>query len=180
VQQFLQEGKYNGKESVMENNVTVNASLDQLHDIIIPPAVSYWPLAPGWYALGLLIVAFSVHLGMKYWAVYQKNLYRREALEVLSKMQSGEDTNKEINTLLGLMKRVALQHFGREKVAALSDDAWWDFMEKYSKVKVGTEVRELSQKILYSPNAQASVEDVKMLKKVAKVWITTHKGEDDA
>ncbi len=164
----------------MENNVTVNASLDQLHDIIIPPAVSFWPLAPGWYALALLVLAYGIHVGLKYWTAYQKNLYRREALEVLSKMQSGEDTNKEINTLLGLMKRVALQCFGRKKVAALSDNTWWDFMEKHSKTKVDVEVRELSQKILYSPNAQASVEDVKMLKKVAKVWITTHKGEDDA
>jgi len=166
----------------MEHNVSaeINASLDQLHDIIIPPAVSFWPLAPGWYALALLVLAYGIHLGLKYWTAYQKNLYRREALGVLSKMQTGEDTNKEINTLLGLMKRVALQCFGREKVAALSDDAWWNFMEKHSKTKVDVEIRELSQKILYSPNAQASAEDVKMLAKVAKVWITTHKGEEDA
>ena len=164
----------------MEHNVTVNASLDQLHDIIIPPAVSFWPLAPGWYALSLLVLAYGIYIGLKLWSSYQKNLYRREALEVLSGMQSGEDANKEISTLLGLMKRVALQCFGREKVAALSDDAWWDFMEKHSKAKVGIDVRELSQKILYSPNAQASAEDVKILKKVVKVWITTHKGEDDA
>lgn len=165
---------------MMESNVTISASLDQMHDIIIPSAVSFWPLAPGWYALVLLVLAFSIHLGLKQWSNYQKNLYRREALEALSKTPSGEDANKEINTLLGLMKRVALQCFGREKVAALSDDAWWDFMEKHSKAKVGIEIRELSQKILYSANAQASSEDVKRLSKVAKVWITTHKGEDDA
>lgn len=166
----------------MEHNVSaeINASLDQLHDIIIPPTVSYWPLAPGWYAFALLVLAYGIHLCLKYWAAYQKNLYRREALNVLSKMQSGEDTNKEISSLLGLMKRVGLQYFGREKVAALSDDAWWDFIEKHSKAKVGTEVRELSQKILYLPNAEATEKDVKILEKVVKVWITTHKGEDNA
>ncbi|WP_415408017.1 DUF4381 domain-containing protein [Sulfurovum sp. CS9] len=164
----------------MESNVTVNASLDQLHDIIIPPAVSYWPLAPGWYALALLVLTYGIYVGLKYWSTYQKNLYRREALKVLSGMKLGEDTSKEISTLLGLMKRVGLQHFGREKVAALSDDAWWDFMEKHSKTKVDVEVRELSQKILYSPYAEATTEDVKLISKVAKVWITTHKGEADA
>lgn len=163
----------------MESNVTVNASLDQLHDIIIPPAVSYWPLAPGWYALALLVLAFSIQVGLKYWSSYQKDLYRREALKVLSTLNE-KDASKEISTLLGLMKRVGLQHFGREKVAALSDDAWWDFIEKYSKVKVDVKVRELSQKILYSPNSEATAEDVKRVSKVAKVWITTHKGEDDA
>jgi len=35
----------------MENNVTQETSLALLHDILIPPAVSYLPLAPGWYAL---------------------------------------------------------------------------------------------------------------------------------
>ena len=163
----------------MESNVTLSASLDQMHDIIIPSAVSFWPLAPGWYALALLVLAYGIHLGLKLWTTYQQNLYRREALEVLS-MLDEENANKEINSLLGLMKRVALQCFGREKVAALSDDAWWDFMETHSKAKVGVEVRELSQKILYSPHAEASTEDVKILAKVAKVWITTHKGEDDA
>ena len=163
----------------MENNVTLSASLDQLHDIIIPPAVSFWPLAPGWYALALLVFAYGIHAGLKYWSKYQKNLYRREALEILSAMPLGEDTNKEINTLLGLMKRVGLQHFGREKVAALSDDAWWNFMETHSKVKVGTDVRELSKKILYSPNAEATVEDVRAVSKAAKVWIITHEGVSD-
>ena len=163
----------------MEQNVTLSASLDQLHDIIIPPAISNWPLAPGWHALALLVLAFGVHVGLKYWSLYQKDLYRREALKILSTLND-KDTSKGIRTLLGLMKRVGLQCFGREKVAALSEDAWWDFMEKYSKVKVGVEVRELSQKILYSPNAEATAEDVKLVSKVAKVWITTHKGEDDA
>ena len=179
MQQFLQKEKYDGKESMMESNVTVNASLDQLHDIIIPPAVSYWPLAPGWYALALLVFAYGIYVALKYWSSYQKDLYRREALKVLS-MLDEEDASKEISTLLELMKRVALQCFGRKKVAALSHDAWWDFTEQHSKAKVAAEVRERSQKILYSPNEEATEKDVKMLKQVAKVWITTHKSEDDA
>ena len=164
----------------MEANVTINASLDQLHDIIIPPAVSYWPLAPGWYALALLALAYGIHIGLKQWSSYQKNLYRREALEVLSTIQSGEDTTKEISSLLGLMKRVALQCFGREKVAALSDDDWWNFVEKHSKAQAGTEVRELSQKALYGYDAQVTEDEARALAKVAKVWITTHQGEEDA
>lgn len=163
----------------MEGNVTLSTSLDQMHDIIIPPAVSFWPLAPGWYALALLVLTYGIYIGLKYWSTYQKNLYRREALKILSTLDE-ENACKEISTLLGLMKRVGLQHFGREKVAALSNDTWWDFMETHSKVKVGTKVRELSQKILYSPDVKATAEDAKLVSKVAKVWITTHKGEDDA
>jgi hypothetical protein len=136
VQLFQQEEKYDGKESVMESNITLSTSLDQMHDIIIPPSVSFWPLAPGWYALALLVVTYGFYVGLKYWFTYQKNLYRREALEVLDALQE-EDASQEISILLGLMKRVGLQHYGRERVAALSDDAWWDFMETHSKAKVG-------------------------------------------
>ena len=163
----------------MENNVTLITSLDQMHDIIIPPAVSFWPLAPGWYALPLLLLTYGIHLGLKYWSSYQKNLYRREALDVLSSLDE-VDAGKEINTLLGLMKRVGLQHFGREKVASLSQNEWWDFVETHSKAKAGTQIRELSQKILYVTNTEATEEEVKAFSKVAKVWINTHHGETDA
>jgi len=164
---------------MMENNVSVITSLDQMHDIIIPPAVSLWPLAPGWYALILLVLAYGINLGLKYWSLYQKNLYRREALEVLSSLDA-EDASKEINSLLGLMKRVGLQYFGREKVAALSQNEWWVFVETHSKAKVGTQIRELSQKILYVPNTKATREELKAISKVAKVWINTHHGETNA
>lgn len=163
----------------MENNVTLIASLDQMHEIINPPAVSFWPLAPGWVALALLLLTYVIHVGLKYWSSYQKNLYRREALDVLSSLGE-ENASQEINTLLGLMKRVGLQHFGRQKVASLSQNAWWDFVEKHSKAKAGTQIRELSQKILYAPNTEATAEEVKAFSKVAKVWIHTHQGKTDA
>ena len=161
----------------MDQNMTAT-SLDLMHDISIPPAVSFWPPAPGWYALFLLAVTYGFYLGFKYWSRYQKNLYRREALKVLDALDE-EDMHKEISTLLGLMKRVGLQHFGREKVAALSNDTWWDFMEKHSKAKVSIDVREISKKILYNPTAKATPEDVKAVSKVAKIWITTHQGEEN-
>lgn len=163
----------------MENNVTLLTSLDQMHDIIIPPAVSLWPLAPAWVALALLVVTYGMHLGLKYWFLYQKNLYRREALEVLSSLDE-MDGVKEINTLLGLMKRVGLQYFGRERVASLSQNEWWDFVETHSKAKASVQIRELSQKILYAPNTEATAEEVRAFSKVAKVWINTHHGETDA
>jgi hypothetical protein len=160
----------------MDNNLTVNTSLDQLHDILIPPAVSNWLLAPGWYALGILVLTYGIHIGMKFWSNYQKNLYRREALKSLTQIQLEKDTNKEINALLVLMKRVALKHFGREKVAALSADQWWDFIETHSKAKVSADIRRLSQKILYTTHVQTTQDDLSNVAKVTKVWINTHQG----
>ncbi len=164
----------------MEGNTTLNASLDQLHDIIIPPAVSNWPLAPGWYALALLLLAYGLHIGLKYWSLYRKNLYRREALQELSGIMLAEEPSTQVKALLGLMKRVGIQCYGREKVAALNENEWWDFMENHSKVKADPNLRELGQKVLYGPDTQVTADEVKAVVKVAKVWINTHQGEEDA
>lgn len=32
------------------------ASLANLHDIVLPPSVSWWPLAWGWYLLSALLL----------------------------------------------------------------------------------------------------------------------------
>lgn len=161
----------------MEHNMTAT-SLDLMHDIIVPPAVSFWPLAPGWYALALLLLATMLHLSLKLWAKYRANSYRREALQELVALANTESA-EEIVRLLNLMKRVALQHFGREKVAALSDVYWWEFVEKHSDVKIDKSLRILSNEVLYSSNVEVTKEAVKKMSTLTKLWINTHGVSDD-
>jgi hypothetical protein len=51
-------------------------SLSSLHDIIIPAPVSFWPLALGWYALGVLLLVYLFHFSLKLWNHYRANAYR--------------------------------------------------------------------------------------------------------
>ena len=76
------------------------------------------------------------------------------------------------------MKRVALQHFGRDKVAALSHDAWWDFMEAHSKVKVDTALRTYAQAILYDANVTDDSKHIQELENLTVLWIKTHQGDE--
>ena len=161
----------------MEHNTTV-VSLDMMHDIIVPPAISFWPLAPGWYAFFLLLLAYGFHIALKLWAKYRENAYRREALRELVALVEKENT-LEIKRLLTLMKRVALQNFGRESVASLSDTLWWEFIEQHSQVKIDKYLRNLSQKVLYSSDVSVSGEDIVVMTGVVKVWIKTHGALDD-
>jgi len=159
----------------MEHNSTVG-SLALMHDIIVPPAISFWPLAPGWYALALILLAYVLHLALKSWTKYGENAYRREALDELSLTEEG---TAEMKRLLTLMKRVALQHFGRKNVAALSDTSWWEFVEQHSRVKVESELRLLSQKVLYSSDVQVTTEALAKMREVTKIWIKTHGALND-
>ena len=55
------------------------ASLQNLNDIVLPEAVSWWPLANGWYYLFgvlLLLLAWFAYRMIRSW---RRNGYRREA-----------------------------------------------------------------------------------------------------
>lgn len=164
----------------METNVSMElnntGSLDLMHDILVPPVLSFWPLASGWYLVLALLSAFALHKGFQLYKGYQGNLYRRESLEELSKIKSSNE-NEKTTLLLGLMKRVALQYFGRDKVAALSHDAWWDFMESHSKVQVDAELRTYTQEVLYGTNVEHNSKQIQKLENITATWIKTHQGE---
>jgi Domain of unknown function (DUF4381) len=59
------------------------ASLDRLHDVIVPAPVPWWPPAPGWFVVGgalALVVACRLVRAIRH---RQLNCYRREALALL-------------------------------------------------------------------------------------------------
>ena len=154
------------------NKTIAEASLDNLHDIIVPEAIGFFPPAPGWYVVGLLVLALLFHFGIHFYKQYQKSLYKREALAEFC--QLGEEYE-----ILDLMKRVAIYSFGREKVASLTGDEWWNFIEKHSEVKVYTVLRNYCNQIIYDSN---TIHDPKYnyhLREVAKLWIKMHKVTKD-
>ena len=152
----------------------LNGSLDLLHDIIVPQSVGYFPPASGWIALVLLLLSYGFYWYIKKQKLYQSNLYRRQALQEWQKIQNEKSLLEQSQALLLLIKRVGLQHFGREKVAHLSADKWWDFVQKHSKVKIDNTLRELIHEILYNPTASISKEQNETIATLTEVWIETH------
>jgi len=159
------------------NQTIVEASLDHLHDIIVPEAVGYFPLAPGWVVLVLLALALLFHFAIQIYAKYKKSLYRREGLKELESFT--EQSQEETVELLSLAKRVAIAAYGRETIAKLSADSWWDFMEKHSKVKVSSQLRKNIAKILYDKSYESNHQDYNAIKTFVTLWIKTHKGIKD-
>lgn len=65
------------------NETIAQASLDNLHNIIVPDAIGFFPPAPGWYIVLLLLVTLLFQFGVQYYQAYQKARYRRDALAQL-------------------------------------------------------------------------------------------------
>jgi hypothetical protein len=106
------------------------ADLSQLRDIHLPPEVSWWPPAPGWWLLAGVLLA-AVGLGWFLWRRHRRNGWRRAALRELTSLSdaSGALAHARLCSLSVLLRRVALHRFPREKVAALHGAAWLHLLQ---------------------------------------------------
>jgi signal transduction histidine kinase len=103
-------------------------ALRSLHDIALPPPVSWMPQTWGWAVLAAIAVATLLGWAILALRRYRRNAYRREALRLLSAAASdlrNPDTRRHgAQKLAELMKRTALAAWPREKVAAVTAGKW--------------------------------------------------------
>lgn len=154
------------------NKTIAEASLDNLHDIIVPDAVGFFPLSSGWMIVLLLALTLLFHFSFLAYKRYQKTLYKREALKEVEK-------ESDLLTLLSLAKRVGIAAYGRDKIALLSSESWWDFMQMHSDVKVEQALRTEIEKCLYYAPYEIDKSMLEKVKRMVIIWIKTHKVGSD-
>jgi len=159
--------------SVELNKTIAEASLSNLHDIILPEAVGLFPLAEGWYILLLLFLTLLFHFALKQYGIYQKEQYRREAFKELIELQ--QKNRENFMALLSLAKRVGLSAYGRANIAILDGDDWWDFMEEHSQAKVGSALRQEIQTLLYQDTVTLNESTFDAVLNFVTEWIATHR-----
>ena len=100
--------------------------LAQLAPAHAPPPVGWWPLAPGWWALLVLLIAAIVGI----WVWYQRHprRLRRSGLRELATLEATTLGDAALaRALEHLVRRYAVARYGREAVAGLSGSRWLDF-----------------------------------------------------
>lgn len=146
--------------------------LTQLKDIHLPEAISWWPLAPGWYvliALGLCLITIITYQLFK---KYAHALAKKQALKLLAHYQ--KQYQQEHNVPLSsakvteLLRRVALVYFPREQVASLQGEAWLQFLNQTGK---GTNFNSVRKQLLEAPFQADNNIDLKPLFQQAQQWI---------
>jgi hypothetical protein len=110
------------------------ASLSNLHDIVMPEAVSWWPLAPGWYVIVSLLLVFAVWATLHNLRRYRRNAYRRQALQELQALGSAsgdpETRGRVLADVAELLRRVALSAYPRSRIVGLTGEAWLAFLDE--------------------------------------------------
>ena len=151
--------------------------LAQLHDIHLPEAIGWWPLAPGWYVLTLLLIILLVTVIFLMSRYYLNGRARRQALRLLMTYQ--QSYPKQANSQLSaarvseLLKRVALVYFPRAKVASLQGEAWIVFLNDTSK---GLDFNNVRQELLEAPYQPVMEHDLQLLFNQARAWISQRRG----
>lgn len=113
--------------------MTPQAQSLPLRDIHLPEPISWWPPAPGWWGLLILVLLLAglFFLG-RY--LYRRGHLRRAAHKALSQLQAQyqqhEDAHRLTEDLSVLLRRIALSHFPRAKVASLTGNEWLGFLDQ--------------------------------------------------
>ena len=160
---------------------TDSGNLQNLHDIVTPAAVSWWPLAPGWYVIAGLVLLTIAGVAWRSWRRYLASGYRRDALHACAaiELRIGDPALRWscLADLAELLKRVALAAYPREQVAGLTGDAWWRFLETGAgRIGFDNEMRAIMDQALYgNSNAAAPNDDiVASICSAARDWIGRH------
>jgi hypothetical protein len=113
----------------------------------------FWPLAPGWWALIVLVLAI---LGWLLWRFIKRQQLQRHINAALNELSRCRDTLLQqealvasgsstanlnqsrldfVNSVNAVLRRVALLHFPASTVASLSGQAWVDFIAEQDQRK---------------------------------------------
>jgi len=164
--------------------------LSQLRDIHLPEAVTFWPPAPGWWLLLVLIV---IGLGFIYRQAIIAIIQRRKLANVLEELdqayqhyqeqgafenrrnQAGLDFLASINILLN---RVAIVMFPQAPSEKLSGAQWLDFLDSFD---AGSEFSQGAGRVLADGIYQRRFEaDTDALYALVKSWIEKRYQEKSA
>jgi hypothetical protein len=141
-------------------------SLDRLHKIVLPPEVSWWPLAPGWYVVGGIFVILILFLAHRAWKHWRADAYRRAALRELASVNDAA-------TIAELLRRTALAAAPRSLIAAKTGAAWLDWLDSQCRETMPHTVREQLTVGVYRRQAEDC--NVAALREYATRWIRHHR-----
>lgn len=113
----------------MASPVELQPLLSQLHDIQLAEPVGWWP--PSQTLIGLFAGISAIIIGLTWYYLTHRrnNRYRREALEKFEQLSQPQySLAQQWQAAHTLLKQVAITHYGRHRVAALTGQAWQQFL----------------------------------------------------
>ena len=149
----------------------MNDPLADLKDIHLPDAITWWPLAPGWWLLMLAIILLVAALTACY-HFWKKRAYRRLALQELEEITANTDsttnTDHYLETIAGLIRRTAIAGSTDKQIAHWQGSQWQEYLQQHMP-------EDQAQLIAVSRYQANHSVDKLQLANAARQWIKEHK-----
>jgi hypothetical protein len=133
----------------------------ELRDIHLPAPISWWPPAPGWWAV-LAVIGVLLAITLFFWHRHRQTRLRRAALAELDRLLAAHADQPDLPRLTGelsaLLRRVCLAAPwlagpGEPTAAGLTGGAWLEFLERFLPEKPFT--RGVGQWLIATPFQRA-------------------------
>ncbi|RFU49841.1 DUF4381 domain-containing protein [Paraburkholderia sp. DHOC27] len=154
--------------------------LQPLQELPLPARVSWTPQTVGWVGVAILLVIVLMGLAWALWRRHVKRRYRRVALAQLARLEADlQDPVQRVAALAAiapLVKRASLAATPRERVAALTGDAWLAFLKR-THASFDESTGALLALVSYAPNeriAAVSQGEAAALVGAVRDWIEHH------
>ena len=149
--------------------------LSQLKDIHGASAVSWWPPAPGWWLLALLLLAILAWMGRRLLARFRVRQRRKQMLAWVDHLNANIDPQRDpqayLSTLNRIFKLIALRAFPDQSCAALNGQDWVDFLIERMAKSPSTDALNILATGPYDP---APSFDPAQLSDLTRYWIKQH------
>ena len=143
-----------------------------LRDIHLPATVSWWPPAPGWIGLALVVLGLLLLLFVVY---RRRHAPRRAALRewaaLAGRYRRDGDGAALAAGLSPLLRRAALARFARRQVAGLTGPAWLAFLDRTGGTDAFTAGP--GQVLADAPYRPAAAPDGEALLACTRDWLRT-------
>lgn len=160
--------------------------LEQLQPVIAPPAIHWWPPAPGWWLLALLVPLALFGL----WRLGRRLLRQRrtsapaqvldplrqaalDELERLPKPYYGADAGPWLQQINALLKRLCRERYPDSHSHTLSSRAWLAFLDSRCPAAGLTRWMVLVEGA-YKPHCQLDDKAIDSLYQAVAIWISKH------
>jgi hypothetical protein len=142
-----------------------------LRDIHLPPEIGFWPIAPGWWAVLLLLSAFALFLAIRN---RPRRLRRQTALRELKAIVAAYHIENDIGSLASrlsiLLRRAALSRLPRSSIAGLYGEEWLRELDRLGNTGTGFS-RGVGRSLLEAPYGGQPPADPQALINLVKAWI---------
>jgi hypothetical protein len=148
----------------------------ELKDIHLPDPISWWPLAPGWWILLILVIALTV-LSYIFIPKLLKKISHQPAAKLamtefkIIQQQHRAQHNKRllVQSLSVLLRRICMTYDSRQNIASLTGQAWIDKLNNLNPQQRFS--AELIEVLLTAPYQQHSEFNAEQLLNQCESWI---------